>query len=389
MFRFYLDSFFSGDALASPTHWYYGGLPQIKTDYGPAGITDYTKPTMELKGSIMNKSDMNGGGRSSSSSGSGRSWLNKRKQHADISIIGGVINHGKEDYWSPNKSIHYHATLQRGENTLEAQLARALMKSIVKSRGKFKANDWRVAYVQFMTNPASHNDTYASTCHRMFFANMFFHSKPAEDCPDNDGHNVDTIDGLVLPTIAALATASDPDSTLEEVEKAAAECAAVTRKSSKLEQACQSWGRLVSTALRADTEDQVVQELNHCAQRFGLRELPRPDGPDTMTACYLSQSVPSLFNMIAKYLPGQDVWKALLANANVGGESVHRGSILGAVLGARAGDSVLPSRLKDGLYHKSDLEQEIDDFVKAVLKDNNNDDGRTESSKSEPEVIEL
>ena len=35
---------FSDDALASPTHWYYGGFPQIQSDYGRDGITGYTKP---------------------------------------------------------------------------------------------------------------------------------------------------------------------------------------------------------------------------------------------------------------------------------------------------------------------------------------------------------
>lgn len=139
-------SFFSGDALAAPTHWYYGGLPQIKADYGPSGITDYTKPKKELRGSIMNKSDVNGGGRSSG----GFSGMFKKRQTVDIDIIGGVINHGKKEYWSPNKSIHYHATLQRGENTLEAQLARSLMKTIVKNKGKFRADDWRVEYVRYV-----------------------------------------------------------------------------------------------------------------------------------------------------------------------------------------------------------------------------------------------
>lgn len=148
---------------------------------------DYTKPKTQLRGSILNKSDVNGGGRAS------RGLFNTKRRNVDVSIIGDIINHGKKDYWDPNKSIHYHATLQRGENTLEAQLARALMKTIVANNGRFREDDWRVAYVRFMTMPGSHNDTYASTCHRMFFANMFFHSLPAKDCPDNDGHNVDTM----------------------------------------------------------------------------------------------------------------------------------------------------------------------------------------------------
>jgi hypothetical protein len=37
---------------------------------------------------------------------------------------------GKLKYWAPGKDYHYHCTLAAGENTLEAQLVRVLMKSI-------------------------------------------------------------------------------------------------------------------------------------------------------------------------------------------------------------------------------------------------------------------
>ena len=59
----------------------------------------------------------------------------------------------------------------------------------------------RERYIKLMTTPGSHNDTYAGTCHRMFFANRE-NGKPLDECPDNDHHNVDTIDGLVnLPPV--------------------------------------------------------------------------------------------------------------------------------------------------------------------------------------------
>lgn len=148
-------------------------------------ITDYTKPNTKLPGSILNKSNLNGGGRSLGTTTS--------SSQSQPTIIGDVINHGKQDLWSPHKSIHYHATLQKGENTLEVQIARVLMKSITDNQGKFDANHFRKAYIDFMTTPGSHNDTYASTCHRMFFANLVHRKLPPEQCPDNDFHNVDTV----------------------------------------------------------------------------------------------------------------------------------------------------------------------------------------------------
>ena len=83
----------------------------------------------------------------------------------------------------------------------------------------------------------------------------------------------------------------------------------------------------------------------------------------------MSSSFPPTLDSLAKYLPERNAWTGLVANANVGGENVHRGSIMGAILGARAGYDRLPAQLVNGLYDKQDLEKEIGDFVKAVMRD--------------------
>ena len=70
------------------------------------------------------------------------------------------------------------------------------MRAIVAGGGRMDAALFRAQYVEFMTTPGSHNDAYASTCHRMFFHNLVHKKLPPEQCPDNDQHNVDTIDGL-------------------------------------------------------------------------------------------------------------------------------------------------------------------------------------------------
>ncbi len=318
------------------------------SEYGRP-ITDYMKPNMNLAGSILNKSNLNGGGRSAS-------WDAKESK----SIIGDVINHGKKDLWSPNKSIHYHATLQKGENTLEVQIARVLMKSIAKNGGTLDVEKFRTAYIDFMMTPNSHNDTYASTCHRMFFANLVNRKLPPDQCPDNDHHNVDTIDGLVLPTIAAMA---DP--------AAASTCASATRKSQVLEQVSTLWGGVVQAALLQSDDTFFFDTLSQFAQQT-IRRQPNPTVHDsqTMSACYLSQSLPGLVDVVAKYgtLPTKDrVWQGLVANANTGGENVHRGSVMGAILGARTGASQLPPQLVQGLFARDQLEEEINDFVAAVM----------------------
>ncbi|KAL7539316.1 hypothetical protein ACHAXR_009177 [Thalassiosira sp. AJA248-18] len=374
---------FSGDALASPTHWYYGGFPQIQSDYGRAGITGYTRPVTNLPGSILNKSDPNGGGRRSFSLKFGN------KSDENLTIIGDVINHGKLKYWDPKKSIHYHATLQQGENTLEMQIARVLMKSIVANNGRFDEDHFRKAFVDFMTTEGSHNDTYASTCHRMFFANMIFHKKDPKDCPDNDGHNVDAIDGLILPSITALAetarqlslsgnTSLDmSEESKGAIQKASARTAAVTRSSDMLGTVSEVWANLVSAALitpirEGGVGNEMEQPLREVAQRLGLGN-PQSNKKDQMSACYLSQSLPPTLDMLCKYtkqIDGDGLWKALIANANIGGENVHRGAVLGAILGARVGDEQVPKVLKSGLHDRELLEEEIDLFVNAVMQKN-------------------
>jgi len=64
----------------------------------------------------------------------------------------------------------------------------------------------------------------------MFFANLTRGLAP-EQCPDNDNHNVDTIDGLIMPVPVILAGCQG---SLEEMQQSAAGCAAVTRASSAL-----------------------------------------------------------------------------------------------------------------------------------------------------------
>ncbi len=82
-----------------------------------------------------------------------------------------------------------------------------------------------------------------------------------------------------------------------------------------------------------------------------------------------------MIDLLSKYtstrtdarLTGETVWQGLLSNANVGGENVHRGSVMGAILGARVGASNLPPHLSQGLYQHEALANEIDSFVAVVV----------------------
>lgn len=181
------------DALSMPSHWFYGGQAQIVREYGGA-IAGYIAPNTHLAGSIMGKSNTGGAGRGGSSS----------------KLIGDVIFHGKNKYWQPGSDYHYHQGMAAGDNTLEALLSRRVMNVTTAAGGSFDAKALVEDYIAFMTTPGTHNDTYCGTCHRMFFANLV-EGTPVENCPSNDGHNVDTADALVTTIPVALLAGSDEE----------------------------------------------------------------------------------------------------------------------------------------------------------------------------------
>jgi len=78
----------------------------------------------------------------------------------------------------------------------------------------------------------------------------------------------------------------------------------------------------------------------------------------------LPSSYPSLVHFAGKY--SSDFERGLLANANTGGENVHRGIVLGALLGAQAGEGGIPEHLKTGLKDYAEIAKEIEAFKAAI-----------------------
>ena len=328
------------DALAMPTHWFYGGVKQIKQKLGKP-ISGYTAPLSE-KGSfpesIMALSSTGGAGRGSS----------------EGEIVGAVINHGKKAYWTRGSGYHYHCTLKKGENTLEGEMARLVMRSMASPGGAFD----QAAYVDFMTTPDSHNDAYASSYHRMFFQNRAA-GKPLRECPSNDGHNVDAIDGLIIPAVVLLGGATQPEAAARQ---AAQESVRVTRHSPRVEQFVGEF----TTMLRAVLKGQTAAEV---AQASAARLLGSPidtSEDDPVVACYIDQNFVSMLHLLSKYHSFEEL---VLANANSGGENVHRGLVLGALIGAQVGASGIPPELKSGLHHGAAIEAEVQAFVAARIGD--------------------
>eukprot|EP00043_Microstomoeca_roanoka_P005300 m.54875 g.54875 ORF g.54875 m.54875 type:complete len:434 (+) comp12906_c0_seq1:416-1717(+) len=349
---------FIGDALAMPVHWYYN-LAQLKRDF-PMGIQRYEAPPEKLPGSILNLSNTGGAGRGSD-----------RGQ-----IIGDVINHGKRKYWLKGGDYHYHATLKAGENTLEAQLSRVLMRSIAEQGGQFQQRAWLEAFETFMTTPGSHNDVYASSYIRMFFKNRV-EGKPLEKCADNDHHNVDAIDALtLLPPVVLAAHLTGKD-----VQESVSGYLSSTRESRVLARYGGVYARMFlgvfqdavanksKEASALPPADSLRRHAGVAAQELGFnleRALAAYKDSDPMTACYIDSSFPALLVFVHKY--AEDPVKALLASANAGGENVARGAVLGALMGAAYGmDAWQPAWCLDDLHDTHALRSEIASFLSSLV----------------------
>ena len=336
-----------------PCHWYYD-TRVLKQDFGT--ITEFVAPKPTFPGSIMNLSNTGGGGRGSDKG----------------EIIGDVICHGKREFWRKGGAYHYHHGLKAGEGTLEASLERLLLRSMVKQGGYFDRDQYLDSYVEFMTTKGSHNDVYAGTCHRMFFAN-WAQGKDPKKCADNDGHNVDTIDGLVpvIPIALSRLGGVDSSSTCSASERAAlkkdiVECINVNRKSpSMLPRYAEVYVDMLHACLAGEDLQEICEKAG-TKVGINVKRMMQQTFQDPMCACYIDSSFPTLLYYAHKY--GDDPENALLRSTNAGGENVARGALLGALLGAKFGISKLPVRFVEGLQDANGIRKEVNAFVDLAVK---------------------
>jgi ADP-ribosylglycohydrolase len=77
------------------------------------------------------------------------------------------------------------------------------------------------------------------------------------------------------------------------------------------------------------------------------------------SACYISDSWPVVLYLAYKY--HNDPWLALKVNTNLGGDNVHRGMVLGALLGLLS-DDVAANWFNQLAAHEA-IDQEIDALI--------------------------
>ncbi|GEN29634.1 hypothetical protein HVA01_32800 [Halovibrio variabilis] len=328
-----LSNLFIGDALAMPVHWFYN-VHDIDKAF-PDGIKTFEAPPEFHPSSIMSLHSTSGGGRK----GAGN--------QAPRDIVGGVILKGKQSFWDrPN--VHYHQGMRPGDNTLNAYCALTLMETMGESGGHYDQDNFLQAYIKLMTSDTpAHPDTYAESYHRGFFANLEA-GLPAEQCGAVT-HDTPSVGGLV--TIAPLAIGERlRGRSLAETQKLCRDHLALTHPDSFLADVCDAYVALIDGLLFRDSErnaESVQELLLQAARGLPRRDLTKlvnsskPErevvGRVLSTACYISDSWPAVLYLACKHQ--QDPLRALQINAEIGGDSVHRGAVLGVLLGLIHGEA--------------------------------------------------
>lgn len=328
---------FVGDALAMPVHWYYD-RGALKRDYGV--VTDYLAPRNPHPDSIL-----------------WRSPCDPPRPQCDIL-------HDQRQYWG-HRDIHYHQFLVPGENTLNLKLAEELLSSIREQRG-YQVDAYLARYLAFLRQPGRHNDTYVEECHRHFFDNIALGVLPrAAGTPD--AH----IGGLVAVPILAVLHHDDRAKARATVQTHVG----LTHSHPDTLAAADALTCLLLALFDGATMRDAAEEVAHAVP--DARLVPsrlgdwanEPDaevvGGRLSNACYVDEAFPSAMYLALKY--ADDFEAGLVANTNLGGDNCHRGTVVGALLGAVSNANPIPPRWLAGLEAHKRLEPLIESLVPPMV----------------------
>lgn len=339
-----LKNAFIADALAMPVHWYYNPADILK-DF-PGGVQQFADAPRFHPSSIMSLHSTSEGGRS------------KASKRAKKAIVGDVILKGKRQYWTGTNQ-HYHQGMKAGENTLNAHCARVMLRSSV---DRYQQDAFLDGYIKLLcSDTAAHPDTYAESYHRGFFANLA-DGKRAHECGAVT-HDTASIGGLVTIGPLALLCALKGDE-LNDIQNICRKHLYLTHPSEALGEVCDYYVELLYRLLyrtNASPQD-ILEDIAMRGSHFSLAKLAAKNksdieivGREFSPACYISDAWPSVMYFAYRY--AQDGKKALVANTNSGGDNVHRGFVLGTIMGLIEGTPI--SNLFEHLTDAKEIEREI------------------------------
>jgi ADP-ribosyl-[dinitrogen reductase] hydrolase len=258
--------------------------------------------------------------------------------------------------------------MRAGENTLNAVCARLVTRGVAAEKGAYSSARFLKDYVEFMTTPGSHNDTYAESFHRDFFSNWAA-GVPPERCAGKEGHNTPTIGGFVMLPPVVFANMWRGEALMRS---AVTEHLRLTHDSELLASRAEVYASLLASLARGTPARDALAAAGK-ALALDVPALVRSAaGNDAAvvgrmysTACYITDSFPAVLYLATAHADSFE--DAVLSNTNLGGENCHRGSALGAIMGAALGESRIPQRFITGLAASAEIKAEIDDFIANVV----------------------
>jgi len=399
-----LFGLFIGDALAMPTHWYYN-LGNIEADF-PGGIRGYQaarhphpeafmlgrpyKPDVGTAERLGRPFDiLHQHARFYSTTYSEFEFVRQSTDRETGNAIAGE----EERY-------HYHHGLAAGENTVAAQLVRVLMRSVIDC-GRYQPDHFLERLIEHLATPGRNRDAYLEAYIRYWFEN-YASGRPAYACAaqQRDDWSIASHSGLARPlllamlapsTFQALGLALEHHNLTHRSETNLASLGLLIPLVRALASGAQARPLLVEFGRRLRRPEITGTALfERYAAAKGPYNIPKDemwalharlrDEPFDVealvenardaevirtglsTACYPEHGLPLMLYLAFRH--DLDLERSLLANANAGGDNVHRGAILGFVLGA-ASDAV-PAHLKAGLREHDAIAAEIEAFVALV-----------------------
>ena len=392
---------FAGDALAMPVHWYYN-ISNIYADFD-GGIRGYAAPRHPHPESFMTGMPYSPDVASARRLGRPHDILHEHARYykttyseLDIDLPERESEHGHLPP-RPRERTHYHHGLRAGENTLGAHLVRVLMRQVIRL-GRYDPTAFLDGFIAHLATPGVNRDPYTEIYIRRWFEN-YSQGAPAHACAglqrfqwSISGHG-----GLIRPLLVSLLSDSayqglglavEHQNLTHRSETVVSALAVLTPLAHELLDGQEPLAAMARQAApirlpRVTGEELFASYKAHqgpdnipaeemwrlhnelSGEAFDLARFAREHEEKKVvrgilaTACYPEHGLPLMLTLAAKH--GAKLEATLLANANAGGDNVHRGMILGLLLGAATVD--FPARLRDGLADREALETEINDFA--------------------------
>ena len=399
---------FIGDALAMPAHWYYN-LGNVVKDFG-GGLRGYVDPPHPHPESFMVGMGYHPDVTTAERLGRAYDILHDhaRFYHTSYSALQIRSTERESEHGNPvprlDDRYHYHHGLKAGENTLAAHLVRVLMRSVING-GRYDQNTFLADYIGYLTTPGRNRDPYCEIYIRCWFEN-YSRGLPLHACAELQRNvwSIGSHGGLMRPlVISAIAESAyqgfglaiEHQNLTHRSENVAGALGVLVPLLNALlngaepRQAIASHARLIRVP-RVTGDELFAAYRDHQGPgnipaqemwRFHTQLSDIPFEVDQLvrqyeeldvinhlfaTACYPEHGLPLLLYFAHNHKV--DVEATLLANANAGGDNVHRGMVLGLIVGA-ANDE-LPQHLKQGLTAFDELQGEIDGFADIAVSRN-------------------